>query len=307
MISKQEELFSIIIPTCNEGHLLDLTIESILTQTNYPSYEIIIVNDGSTDGSCEKYEQSNLPIKVVNGKDLGVSKARNTGAENANGEYFVFLDSHCKVSPDWLTYFRQMLSNEQVGVAGPAFTRLSEPFPVGCGNAWIDNRLDTVWFTPCPDKSCYEVPLTIGACQAFSKKNFYKLGRYEEAFIKWGYEDVEICLRAWLLGYTVVVNKEIVIAHYFREERNYEVKDNIITANFLKLLHLHFSPKRISDIIASMSPIPDYELCMEDVSNSNVFETRNEMEQVRLYDDNWFFNTLSLCPKVTEKYSTIAV
>jgi glycosyltransferase involved in cell wall biosynthesis len=84
-------LFSIVIPTLNEGGLLGMTIESILNQTDYSDYEILIVDDGSTDGSCEPFQDWNPRVQVIRSSGNGVAKARNLGARQACGEYIVFI------------------------------------------------------------------------------------------------------------------------------------------------------------------------------------------------------------------------
>lgn len=86
--------FSIIIPVYNVEKYLKFCINSILQQ-NFNNYEIILVDDGSTDSSsiiCDEYSKYKN-IKVFHKKNGGLSSARNTGLEKAIGEYIVFLDS----------------------------------------------------------------------------------------------------------------------------------------------------------------------------------------------------------------------
>lgn len=87
--------FSIIIPAYNaEKYLLDC-VSSVLKQT-INDYEIIIINDGSTDQTniiCESLLERNNNIKIINQENRGLSEARNVGIKYANGEYLLFLDS----------------------------------------------------------------------------------------------------------------------------------------------------------------------------------------------------------------------
>ena len=90
---------SIIVPVYNCEKWLPDCIESLTRQT-YSELEIILVNDGSTDGSlsiCKKYEKQDERIYLVNKKNGGVSSARNTGLKHANGEWVTFVDAD-----DWL-------------------------------------------------------------------------------------------------------------------------------------------------------------------------------------------------------------
>ena len=86
---------SVIIPVYNSENYLVDCIESILNQT-YKNFEIVIVNDGSTDGSkkiCTNYQKLYNNIKLFNIKNHGVSYARNFGIEKALGDYLYFMDS----------------------------------------------------------------------------------------------------------------------------------------------------------------------------------------------------------------------
>lgn len=93
--SKDEALVSVIIPCYNHGRYLSKAIESILKQT-YPNFEIIVVDDGSTDNTKE-IAQSYREVKYVFQFNQGLSAARNTGIDQSNGKYLVFLDAD-----DWL-------------------------------------------------------------------------------------------------------------------------------------------------------------------------------------------------------------
>lgn len=87
--------FSIIIPVYNVKEYIDECIESVLNQ-DYCDYEIVLVDDGSTDGSgeiCDRYMKKYSFVKVIHQRNQGLSGARNTGVATSQGEYLVFLDS----------------------------------------------------------------------------------------------------------------------------------------------------------------------------------------------------------------------
>ena len=86
---------SIIIPTFNCGDFIYRTIESVFAQT-YKNYEIIIVDDGSTDSTKDKIDlisKKGIPINYIYQANAGPAAARNTGIRNAAGEYITFLDA----------------------------------------------------------------------------------------------------------------------------------------------------------------------------------------------------------------------
>ncbi|MFM7681358.1 MAG: glycosyltransferase family 2 protein [Bacteroidota bacterium] len=98
--------FSVIIPSYNRAHLLPKAIQCVLNQT-FTSYELIIVDDGSSDTTKEIVESYLIHphIKYLYQSNNGVCAARNTGARNAVGQFIVFLDSDDEVSPNWLHDF----------------------------------------------------------------------------------------------------------------------------------------------------------------------------------------------------------
>ena len=106
-----EHLVSIIVPVYNTGEYLAPCIESLTSQT-YSNLEIILVDDGSTDGSgavCDEFARRDDRVKVIHQKNAGVSAARNAGLEIARGEYIAFVDSDDWVSPRYLELLRQGL------------------------------------------------------------------------------------------------------------------------------------------------------------------------------------------------------
>ncbi len=95
---------SIIMPVYNTDKYLSDTLDSIIGQT-YKDFELIIINDGSTDDSlriAEKYARSDERIKIIDQPNKGVSEARNTGIDLASGEWIYFMDSDDLMDADML-------------------------------------------------------------------------------------------------------------------------------------------------------------------------------------------------------------
>lgn len=112
--------FSIIVPVYNTEKYIDECIESIIEQS-YSNFELIIVNDGSTDRSLDKIENwSKIDdrIIIINQKNNGVSAARNAGLKIANGEWIAFIDSDDYVCKDYLRILYSVIEKEKAdGVA----------------------------------------------------------------------------------------------------------------------------------------------------------------------------------------------
>lgn len=108
-------LISIVVPVYNVEQYLRDCLDSVLKQ-NYQDYEIILVNDGSTDNSvkiCEEYIRKDNRIHLINQKNAGASAARNKGMRYASGKYLYFLDSDDWLEEDTLEKLVQCITVEQ--------------------------------------------------------------------------------------------------------------------------------------------------------------------------------------------------
>lgn len=112
-------MISVIIPIYNVEKYLRQCLESVINQ-NYKEYEVILVNDGSTDSSkniaiefCKKYSN----IKFIDKANGGLSSARNAGLEVANGEYIVFIDSDDYIRSDYLEKLYQSISQNDSDIS----------------------------------------------------------------------------------------------------------------------------------------------------------------------------------------------
>ena len=105
---------SVIVPVYNTEKYLRRCVDSILAQT-YTDFELLLVNDGSTDGSgaiCDEYATRDQRVRVFHKNNGGVSSARNLGLDNACGEWITFADSDDYVYPNWLTIFNFDINND---------------------------------------------------------------------------------------------------------------------------------------------------------------------------------------------------
>ena len=100
--------FSIIVPVYNTEKYLKRCLDSIKSQS-FKDYEVIIVNDGSTDNSSDII--SKYPYKVINQDNQGLSMARNNGVKKTSGDYLIFLDSDDYIEKDLLKEINNSLSN----------------------------------------------------------------------------------------------------------------------------------------------------------------------------------------------------
>jgi len=104
--------FSIIIPTYNRADSIENTLQSCFQQT-FSDFEVVVVDDGSTDNSLEILQAINdKRLQVISQQNAGPAAARNTGMDAASGDYLAFLDSDDVWYPDFLQCSDRMLSDE---------------------------------------------------------------------------------------------------------------------------------------------------------------------------------------------------
>lgn len=115
-------MISVIIPMYNSSESVEKTLDSVRLQTDRANdFEIIVVNDGSTDKSraiIENYQLKNpeMNIKLINQENCGVSKARNTALEIANGNYIALLDADDEWLPEKTAQQMPYLANTELGI-----------------------------------------------------------------------------------------------------------------------------------------------------------------------------------------------
>lgn len=196
--------FSIIIPTFNRSDLLIETIDSSLNQ-DFKDYEVIIVNDGSTDDTKEVLERYGRKIRVINQENKGAEKSRNAGAAIANGEYFCFLDSDDLLFPWSLTVYNKIIEKENFPplVLGQPF-HFNNDLPSNFINSSITNVKYAVYrdyFSK--DRTVYSSSSMI----VIKKEFFYKVGMFRHHYAKKDYflDDIDFMLRAGTINPTIII------------------------------------------------------------------------------------------------------
>lgn len=115
---EKKDFISIVVPIYNVSQYIENCIKSLLFQT-FSNLEIILVNDGTLDDSMEKIQpliQGKHFIKVIHQKNQGLSKARNTGIQQATSEYLMFLDSDDSLAPNFCEVIYQQAKNDKADI-----------------------------------------------------------------------------------------------------------------------------------------------------------------------------------------------
>ena len=123
-----QEKVSVIVPVYNSKRYLPACIKSLISQT-YPEIEIILIDDGSVDGSselCDGYAEKYEQVTVIHQVNAGPGAARNAGIEAASGKYLTYVDSDDYVAPDYAEVMVKLLQDYKADIAEVGLVRLLE-------------------------------------------------------------------------------------------------------------------------------------------------------------------------------------
>lgn len=121
-------LVSIVLPIYNVEKYLDRCMNSVVNQS-YKNLEIIMVDDGSKDASCQicdEWQMKDNRVKVIHKENQGLGMARNTGIENATGEYICFVDSDDYIALDTIERLYSVVSKEDADVVTYGYRRINQ-------------------------------------------------------------------------------------------------------------------------------------------------------------------------------------
>jgi glycosyltransferase involved in cell wall biosynthesis len=283
---------SLVLAAKNEGENLVDTVECVLSNSGPWLLEVVVVDDGSTDGGGDRVRAcfSNCPeVTIVATAGLGIAQARNLGAARASGEILVFMDAHCYTPKGWLEGLAAPLDDPGVGLVGPAFASLGDvDGPRGYGAMWRKDSLEMDWL-PCKGEMPYCVPLHPGGCHVVRRSDFEALGGYDGGMSRWGSEGEELSIRYWLMGFEVVVQPQVVIHHLFRKRHPYRVQSLRVYYNQLRMALLHLGNERVGRLLDRFRSMPDFSQIFLWLMESDVMQRRKRFQAQRQRDDEWFF------------------
>ena len=216
-------LTSIIIISYNTLPFTRICVESIRQYTKSDSYEIIVVDNGSNDGSAEWLSEQIDICSVFNKENNGFPVACNQGLELAKGTELLFLNSDTVVTLHWLENLHQALySNSNVGAVScmtnncANFQQISVPYKT------LEEMQRFAAAYNCSNPALWQRWMTlVGYCFLFRRAIYEKLGGLDERFTPGNYEDDDYSLRIRAAGYELLLCRDTFIHHFgsisFRE------------------------------------------------------------------------------------------
>jgi O-antigen biosynthesis protein len=198
---------SVVVATYNGARSLKACLES-LGRLNYPDYEVIVVDDGSTDATPE-IARSFPGARYIRQENRGLSAARNTGIAAATGEIVAFTDDDCRADEDWLYYLAGDLARGGfVGMGGHNFPPPEDSHVAAAVSASPGGPAHVML----TDRVAEHIP---GCNMAFYKWALDEIGGFDPVFRKAG-DDVDLCWRLQSRGYNIGFSPGGFVWHYRR-------------------------------------------------------------------------------------------
>ena len=288
-------LVSIIIVNWNSKENLEECLESLF-KISYKTYEVIMVDNGSTDDSVE-FVKNNFPkVVIVRSKtNLGFAGGNNLGFKECRGKYILFLNNDTIVTKNFLSKLVKFMEKKaDVGIVQPKilFHR---------SGTYLHHKINSIGSFLLPsgflyhlsygkeDKSrdnSYEIFSAYGACFLARKKIIDKLGLFDDDYFAY-FEETDLSHRVWLSGSKVMIDPSALIYHkgartsvrlptafiqyHSFKNRLQTYLKNFSAINLLKIFLPHFLICEVSSILYLLFGKPDYTLAIQRAILWNIF------------------------------------
>jgi GT2 family glycosyltransferase len=217
---------SVVVALYNASKTLDECLASV-AKLDYPDYEVVVVNDGSTDGSQAIIDR--YPFRSITSPNRGISAARNLGLQAATGEIVAYIDSDAYADPDWLRCLvRTFAESGAVGVGGPNLVPPSDSWQAKCVFRSPGGPTQVML----DDTSAEHIP---GCNMAFRKSALDEIGGFDPVFTAAG-DDVDVCWRLLERGHRLGFSPSAVVWHhrrpsvsaFWRQQAGYGIAESIL-------------------------------------------------------------------------------
>ena len=232
---------SVIIPCYNCEKKIAECINSLLLQKTKHKYEIITVNDGSTDKTEKIMKEINSnKVKYFSQKNSGPAKARNFGAKKAGGEIILFIDSDCVAEKNWLEEMINPFETKNVAAVQGAYITKQKEIIARFSQIEIEERYEKM-------KKADEIDW-VGSYSAGYKKNIFdELGGFDESFPIASGEDPELSYKVAEKGYKIIFNPKAIVYHTHPASLKKYLRTKFFRAYYRPKLYSKHKTKIIKD------------------------------------------------------------
>lgn len=232
-----QKLISIIIPFVDKVELLKRCLQSIFKNTEYPSYEIILISNNSKEDTTYEYLQAiqqrydNIRYYIFN-MPFNYSKINNWAVKKCKGEYLLFLNNDVEVLTNgWLKALAEHINRKEVGVVGAKLLYPDDTIQhagiilkiggiAGHSHKYISNSNPGYFSRP---HMIQRISAVTAACMLVKRGLFNRVGGFDEKSFPVAFNDVDFCLKIQQFGYHVIYTPYSVLYHYESKSRG---KDN---------------------------------------------------------------------------------
>ncbi|KIR17429.1 putative teichuronic acid biosynthesis glycosyltransferase TuaH [Pseudomonas fluorescens] len=213
------EKVSIVLVTYNNLNLTIQCVNSILRNTTWPNYQLIVVDNGSEDGTgdyLERLRQEVPTAKVIlNPDNRGFAAANNQGLREADGDILLLLNNDTVVPDGWLDPLVRHLRDPSIGLVGPVTNAVGNEAKIEVSYTDIQQMQD---FSDCYTKAhkgqSFDISMLAMFCVAFRRGILEEVGYLDEAFGIGMFEDDDYNRRVQAAGYRTVCAEDAFIHHY---------------------------------------------------------------------------------------------
>lgn len=259
----QYPLVSVIILNYNGrrilGKILENCLQSVL-ETDYPAFEVIFVDNASTDDSVRHIQQlfgQNQKMRIiVNAKNYGFAEGNNIGIRNSKGKYIALLNSDTRVHPNWLKELVNVIDHEKIGAVQSKLLRMGAPDFLDCAGGFVDYYGYHFERGHGEKASNYNQPSEVfyakGAGMLLKNDVLRKTGFFDaDTFLY--FDEVDLCWRIWLSGYKVAYAPKSVVYHALASttsELQTKMRVYFYTRNHLMILLKNYSLANLFKAVA---------------------------------------------------------
>jgi GT2 family glycosyltransferase len=199
---------SVVVCTYNGGSTIKQCLNSLLA-LDYPDYEVIVVDDGSTDDTAAVLAGFSDRVRVIRQQNQGLSAARNVGLKAATGEIVVYTDSDCFVDVDWLTLLVYQFDRTDAAAVGGPNLSPDDGRLAACVAAAPGQPIHVLE----SDQVAEHIP---GCNMAFRREALLAINGFDPVYRKAG-DDVDICWRLRQAGYWITFAPGAFVWHHRRQ------------------------------------------------------------------------------------------